>query len=296
MKYRNKQWFESMFSAAAHGEDRWGHQWRGIQKHRYCLTLSLIKELLRAQDSQRILDLGCGLGDFTNMVYRENTTNALFGVDFVDSAIAAAQRRYPSIGFAQAELPTIPVEGPFDGIIALECLNYLEPCSLSQALQNISARLKPTGWFLYSGHLPSGVGDARYLSGEQAIAAMNAVGLHAVGLKYNYALLYTKCESPLLYTVDLCDRLEARLKDWSRSPTRIGKAATRRLVSAVVAMTCIVRWICKRTVLRSLSLAKVMHTLTRVMLPRRGRSHAIILFRPLSGARMPAGEGVIGVR
>lgn len=106
MKYRNCKdyWldesdcsfrgeFEAMYADI---EDPWG-----CSGQAHSLNNSLFLELLFHQRSfKRILDVGCGLGAFTDLIYRRGRPiEKIIGCDISKTAITKAQSRYNHIEF-----------------------------------------------------------------------------------------------------------------------------------------------------------------------------------------------------
>jgi SAM-dependent methyltransferase len=217
-KYGTPKWFEMMFSTAEDDCDRWGHQWRASQKFRYQLALSLIQERLSQPQPKSILDIGCGLGDFTNMVHTINKKNSLFGLDISQNAITRAQNKYREIEFRCGALPSVDYPRKmFDGIVAMECIYYLTDQERKIALKNIFKRLKPQGWFLFSSPIDDGT---RYFSDKRSKKLIENAGFRIHQIKYNYAKSYTKIEKPLVKLLQL-----------SRIMTEISKSTDKVMLS-----------------------------------------------------------------
>lgn len=199
-KYGTKEWFEYMFSDALGGVDGWGHQRRASQKYRYKLSLSVIEPVISQQYPQSILDIGCGLGDFSNLVYVVNPKNSIYGMDISENAIMGAQRKYRHIKFRTAALPDIAYMKQFDGIIALDCIYYLSEDDRIHATKNIFDHLNPKGWFLFSSPLDSG---NKYFSEQGAIGLLARVGFRSQAVYFNHAKIFRKFERPLIRILDL---------------------------------------------------------------------------------------------
>jgi len=283
MEYGTKEWFEHMFSRAAQGEDLWGHQWRAIQKYRYLLTLSLVRDRLAERDGQRILDLGCGLGDFTALLHAGNPANEVYGSELVETAVETASRRYPAIHFTTGVLPEIPLEGRFDGIAALECINYLDAEGRRETMRNVAAKLDDEGWFLFSGHLGQDPGDRRYFSEQDVVTCMETTGFSIEQRCYNYAVLYNRLESPFLRVVNLSAKIDAARSSGTSEPERIQRVL--RLLSIPIAGAIarigigIGGAVCKAILksLQPMGFITFTQSLSRRFLGERGKSHIIVL-------------------
>lgn len=153
----SKEWFESKFALATDHADVWGNQWRGSQRLRYRDCLSLIQPLLQSTHPVRILDIGCGLGDFTANVLQIKPANEVIGIDLAQAAIGRAARQYAGPTFLVSGLPDLPFGSKaFDLILCLEVLYYLKADDLIRSLDMMSTLLRPGGRFLLSGVLGNG--------------------------------------------------------------------------------------------------------------------------------------------
>jgi len=276
--YGTKDWFERMFSSARDGYDEWGHQWRASQKYRYFLTLSTIEKLLSQRNPQSILDLGCGLGDFTNLVRSINPKNILRGMDISRNAVLGASRKYPQIEFRSGELPDISYIEKFDAIIALECLYYLDEKKRKTALNNIYVHLKPGGWFLFSSPIDDG---SRYFSIDQAGELFRQIGFRIHKIHYNYARLYTKFERPFLKILHISQTLKEMEidpdKKWSGKKEVLHKVTMLPVMGYILEKTIKVSAHVSCKMLRPIAFVRLFQWASRTFLGNQGRSHIIIL-------------------
>lgn len=76
----------------------------------------------------RILDIGCGPGQFAEHLIRRCPSVEYTGVDFSKVAISAAKERCPSVAFIEADIfqTDILEKGEYDLVVALELLEHLE--------------------------------------------------------------------------------------------------------------------------------------------------------------------------
>ncbi len=86
-----------------------------------------IVALIKANGYRRLLDVGCGPGQFAEYLLEEDPGMTYMGVDFSGMAIEAARRRCPNAGFAQADVFS---DGALDGleydvVLMLEVLEHL---------------------------------------------------------------------------------------------------------------------------------------------------------------------------
>jgi SAM-dependent methyltransferase len=276
--YGSKQWFENMFSPAQQGFDLWGHQWRASQKFRYLLTLDVIKPLLTGESSQSILDIGCGLGDFTYMAYCVNSQNDLYGMDISQNALTGASKKFPQIEFRCEALPQIAYENDFDGIISLDCICYLDYQNRRDALENIRMHLKSSGWFLFSSPTDDGT---RYFSPKQAFELMNQTGFKIHKIIYNHARLYNWIELPFLKIVNL-SRIVQEVANKRNGDLTPKKKNLRRLIKFPAAGMILKKTIkisdhIAHRILNSLHIVKLFQWISRIFFKARSTSHIIIL-------------------
>jgi ubiquinone/menaquinone biosynthesis C-methylase UbiE len=93
----------------------------------------------------RLLDLGCGKGQFSSRL-KQATRATVTAVDISPTAIAVARQRFPDIEFSVGAVPPLtqfPDEG-FDVVVCAELLWYVLP-QLRLLFQEIARVLRPGG-------------------------------------------------------------------------------------------------------------------------------------------------------
>jgi 2-polyprenyl-3-methyl-5-hydroxy-6-metoxy-1,4-benzoquinol methylase len=99
----------------------------------------------------KVLEVGCGRGDFAIWLARKYPQAQITAVDFSDSAVAVAKERMSQAGakveFRQenAQSLTLPA-GTFDLVFSCECLEHVpEPIEMAREMARV---LKPGGHFI----------------------------------------------------------------------------------------------------------------------------------------------------
>lgn len=90
----------------------------------------------------RVLELGCGVGNITRIVF-DRTRARITGIDVSPDLLEEAARRVPECRFEVADIHRLPfAEGAFDAVYGSSVLHHLE---LAPALQEIRRVLRPGG-------------------------------------------------------------------------------------------------------------------------------------------------------
>lgn len=96
--------------------------------------------MLLAADA-RILDIGCGTGQFAAMAHQAQAGWRITGLDIAQGMCRAAQARCPVL---QADAQSLPLaDGAFDAVVSSLCLQWAE--DLPQAFAEIARVLRPGG-------------------------------------------------------------------------------------------------------------------------------------------------------
>ena len=105
-----------------------------------------VRDLLSALpdiSAQRVVDLGCGPGNSTELLAAHFPGAAVSGIDSSPDMIAAAARRLPQVQFAIGDIETWKDPGPFDVILANAVLHWVP--DHSTLLPALIARLASGG-------------------------------------------------------------------------------------------------------------------------------------------------------
>jgi SAM-dependent methyltransferase len=91
-----------------------------------------------------VLDIGCGTGEpIARFLIGKGF--AVTGVDFAQSMLDIAARRFPSAAWLRQDMRRLSAPGPFDGVIAWHSFFHLPPDDQLAAFPGIAAHLAPSG-------------------------------------------------------------------------------------------------------------------------------------------------------
>ncbi len=113
-------------------EDKWDHA-------RFYSKL-VLKQI--GKDNDRILDIGCGTGEFT--LKAAQRANSVVGIDISPKMINEAKRRHyaNNITYNVQDFDTMDEKQQYDCIVSIDAIHHL---SLEKALPKIDKMLKPGG-------------------------------------------------------------------------------------------------------------------------------------------------------
>ncbi|MBD5393069.1 MAG: class I SAM-dependent methyltransferase [Lachnospiraceae bacterium] len=201
-EWGEKEWFDQHFDGADNsnlGGDNWGHRWRGNQivRHKHCFAL--IKNRVKAMHGGAILDLACGLCEFSGLIYSANRTNKIYVTDISENAIKYVEENHKEFSAKVEELPHIDFPPQtMDIIVCLEVLYYLSENDFRLSLENMNKVLKPNGRILISGKVNAG---DRYNDEENFIREIERV-YSIVKIDYLYNYLENQFEAPFLFILN----------------------------------------------------------------------------------------------
>lgn len=283
--------FESKFKNSDDNlGDRWGHRWRGSQKFRHDLYISMLKEILPFTNKGIILDIGCGLGELTKKVKELDKKNWVIGMEISRAATARGKclLKNSSIDMIIGALPFLPFRGDsVNLVICAEVLYYLNPKFHRLSLQNIQEILKRSGFLVLSVLLGRGIKTSLRFT-EKEIINLVSMYFHVKRIEYNYAKLYNILEKPLLLlceSVNFAEKIQKMsdndFKKWTAKVSR----RTVRLAKIIRKFGYVILPISKSIIpkirfLLSLKAPVVAsYKLTKLLMGRKGRTHAIFLLK-----------------
>lgn len=166
MKWGSLEWFAWKFKSQGYEDPSayFAHSRNGYQWYRHRCFAMYLKEGVPNIEYGIMLDIGCGVGELTQLVFSQYNFKAAIGVDFVYPAIQQAKKIHPKIYFIVGKLPNLGFsKNSFNLIIASEILYYLDEQNRKKALKEIHRLLKDNGLFIFS----SVLGD-KYFSSNSA--------------------------------------------------------------------------------------------------------------------------------
>jgi len=108
--------------------DPWNYADSPYERRKYALKLELLHRANGKRPYGRVLELGCGEGEFTRLLAEGEVGESIVGVDVVPAALDRARRRlaaFPQVSLIQENLAHGLPRGPFDLILASEIVYYL---------------------------------------------------------------------------------------------------------------------------------------------------------------------------
>ena len=101
-------------------------------------------ELLKPQNDENILDLGCGTGDLAHQIYQQCPN--VVGIDKSNQMVNQANEKYPYISFSTQDITNFSYSESFDAIFSNATMHWIK--QPEKALENIYKSLKPGGRFV----------------------------------------------------------------------------------------------------------------------------------------------------
>ena len=254
------EWFEGKFSGVGGRGDGWGHRWRASQKLRHRISADLVRDVLSAGKGLKVLDIGCGLCDFTVRLHQMNPNNLIFGCDISKNAIASDKGAFPQFKFKETSLPKLDYESDyFDIVVALEVVSYFDPEGRLKSFDEIKRVVKPGGYILYS----DGVNRGSEGFVESEMLGAISERFEIVKISYNYGRLYYLFERPIFKLYKVLTGLSSG-DGFSKKFFSISSRPLRDLIVLVLGA----EWI-----------ARISRGITKSLLGGAGKTHVIVLAR-----------------
>ena len=110
-------------------------------------TLNAVLAALALSGHERLLDIGCGTGEFERLALRRCPTVTAVGVDLVSSMIDVARMKLhgaANVTFQVGQIESLPFRpGAFDAVVCANMLHHVQ--DPRQALQECVRVLRPRG-------------------------------------------------------------------------------------------------------------------------------------------------------
>ncbi|CEJ42433.1 class I SAM-dependent methyltransferase [Umezakia ovalisporum] len=110
-------------------------------------TLCALKNWAEIAPTATVLDIGCGTGEFEQLLLTENPQQVITGVDISEKMLFVAQQKfctYPHVSFQNASVSNLPFTNKsFDVIVSASAFHYFD--DPRGALMEIRRVLKPEG-------------------------------------------------------------------------------------------------------------------------------------------------------
>ena len=88
-------------------------------------TIEKLGQLIGIATNSKILDMGCGTGNYTWALYK--MTKNIIGLDYSFGMLTQANAKYPEIPFLQGDVTDLPFESEtFDGTFAIQVLHHIK--------------------------------------------------------------------------------------------------------------------------------------------------------------------------
>lgn len=110
-------------------------------------TLTFLKNWADISSDKIVLDIGCGTGEFEQLLLTENPQQEIIGIDISEEMLLKAEKKcqnYPNVSFQKATASALPFEDNyFDIIVSASAFHYFE--NPDTALKEMKRVLKPDG-------------------------------------------------------------------------------------------------------------------------------------------------------
>ena len=124
-------------------------------------------ELLKPKPQERILDLGCGTGQLTNLISKTGAT--VIGMDKSAEMVQTARENHPELDFVQYDATNFKFDSPFDTIFSNATLHWV--LDYEACIQCMYNNLKPHGRLVLEfggkGNIQNIIGSLRKVLGSR---------------------------------------------------------------------------------------------------------------------------------
>lgn len=161
-----------------------------------------VVSLLKPEDGERILDLGCGTGHLTALIAESGAT--VVGLDASEAMVAQAREIHSDCEFVHADAQSYSFDEPFDAVFSNAALHWIT--DQDAVLQRITESLIPGGRFVAelggAGNIDAIVSAVREVADDEGFVvdmpwyfptiAEYATALEFHGLETRFATLFDR--------------------------------------------------------------------------------------------------------
>lgn len=108
-----------------------------------------ILHALELNGNERILDIGCGFGDFLKQVKQQGHKGSLTGLDLSDGLISYARKHHQDIEFLVADAKKLPLKDNYYDVVTCKHMLY-HVNDITKAVAEVRRVLKHKGKFLFT--------------------------------------------------------------------------------------------------------------------------------------------------
>ncbi|OGF53091.1 MAG: hypothetical protein A2Z21_05640 [Candidatus Fraserbacteria bacterium RBG_16_55_9] len=124
--------------------DPWSYESSPYEKRKYQQTL----EILTRPRYERVLEVGCSIGVFTEQLAQQGIAREILGIDLASAALDRARvrlERFKHVELRCLDITRDPLVGPFDLVFCAEVLYYLGGHNIRVVLEKILSALQEDG-------------------------------------------------------------------------------------------------------------------------------------------------------
>jgi 2-polyprenyl-3-methyl-5-hydroxy-6-metoxy-1,4-benzoquinol methylase len=275
-EWNTKIFFEEKFKSTDINYDHWGTGLRASQSHRLDLSLHLIVDVI-GYSRLNILDIGCGLGLFTEKMHSLNTSNNIHCCDVAEKAIFGIKKKYSQFICKVSALPNIEYPSKaFNLVTALEVIYYLNESDRKVAISQISRILKPNGYFLISG----GINRGKEYFDVQNILFLISRYFKIENVTYNYGKITSIYEKYILGLIRLLQSIQnySSEEDKIISESNILHAVLKnKLINLIIVKIAGIAIIPLLFIIKNRTIVKINNYFSYILFGEKRATHIIIL-------------------
>lgn len=107
-------------------------------------------ERMNSRQNIRVLEIGCGTGFYTEILYNLGVTSYL-GVDITDVLFHSYTKKFPGFQFSMSDITKDEISGQYDIVVMIDVIEHIvNKNDLVFAIKNVKSVLAKDGYFLVS--------------------------------------------------------------------------------------------------------------------------------------------------